>query len=159
MTRIRTCRIAVLLVLTLAIAGIAPVTTAHAGHRRAVDVATYNLYLGSDLGPVLAAQNLGQLVAATTAVYLQVVATDFVERADAIADQIENTQPSLVGLQEVSLWRTDAPADGPATPATEVSFDFLEILLDALADRGLDYRIVSVTNNFDGEPSIWFWRA
>ncbi|MGH2751290.1 MAG: endonuclease/exonuclease/phosphatase family protein [Actinomycetota bacterium] len=142
----------VLLVLTVVVALIAtPVAPAHSGHRRNADVMTYNLYLGGDLTPILTAQTFPEAVAAATGLYLQVVSTDFHARAASIAHEIEETSPALIGLQEVSLWQTDTPADGPATPATEVAFDFLKILLQALDDRGLDYAPVSVVENFDGE--------
>jgi endonuclease/exonuclease/phosphatase family metal-dependent hydrolase len=126
-------------------------TSASAGHRREVDVMTYNVFLGGDLTPVLTASTPEEFVAAATTLYQQVVTTDFPERARSIANSIDETDADLVGLQEVTLWRTDTPADGPATPATEVAFDFLDILLDALAERGLHYEPVSVVENFDGE--------
>ena len=112
---------------------------------------TYNVFLGGDLTPVLTASTPEEFVAAATTIYQQVGATDFPARARSIAKSIDETDPALVGLQEVTLWRTDTPADGPATPATDVAFDFLDILLDALAERGLEYRAVSVVENFDGE--------
>jgi hypothetical protein len=49
------------------------------------------------------------------------------------------------------LIRTDAPADGPVTPAETVAYDYLEILLAALAVRGLDYEPVAVASNADTE--------
>jgi len=129
-----------------------PLTTpAGARHRRQVDVMTYNVFLGGDLTPVITAQTPEAFVAAATNLYLQVEATDFSQRARSIARSIDETDPLLIGLQEVSLWRTDTPADGPATPATEVAYDFLEILLDALEERGLQYEPVSIVENFDGE--------
>jgi len=126
-------------------------TTASARHRRQVDVLTYNVFLGGDLTPVITAGTPEEFVAAATNLYQQVVATDFPQRAKSIAKSIDETDPLLIGLQEVSLWRTDTPADGPATPATDVAYDFLDILLDALAERGLHYEAVSVVDNFDGE--------
>ena len=126
-------------------------TPAGARHRRQVDVMTYNVFLGGDLTPVITAQTPEAFVTAATNLYLQVEATDFSQRARSIARSIDETDPLLIGLQEVSLWRTDTPADGPATPATEVAYDFLEILLDALEERGLQYEPVSIVENFDGE--------
>jgi hypothetical protein len=131
---------------------IAPLTTpASGGHHRDVDVLTYNIFLGGDLTPVLTASTQEEFVAAATTIYQQVIETDFPERARSIARSIDETDPALVGLQEVTLWRTDTPADGPATPATDVAFDFLDILLEALAERDLHYEPVSVVENFDGE--------
>lgn len=137
--------------LVVFVVGALPLTPAGAGHRRDVDVMTYNVFLGGDLTPVITAQTPEQFVLAATNLYQQVVATDFPARAASIANSIDETDPLLVGLQEVSLWRTDTPADGPATPAEDVAFDFLEILLDELDALGLHYEPVSVVDNFDGE--------
>ena len=138
----------VLIALVIALPLSAP---AIARHRRQVDVMTYNVFLGGNLTPVLTARTPEEFVAAATTIYQQVVATDFAQRARSIANSIDETDPLLIGLQEVSLWRTDTPADGPATPATDVAFDFLDILLEALAERGLHYEPVSIVDNFDGE--------
>jgi hypothetical protein len=57
----------------------------------------------------------------------------------------------LVGLQEAVLVRTQSPPDGPATPATTVVLDYVQILLNALAARGLHYEVVVQSINFDAE--------
>lgn len=123
---------------------------AAAGHGRQVTVLTRNLFIGTDLGPVFASQSFPELVGATTTAFLEVQATRFPERAEAIAGEIAATRPDVVGLQEAMLIRTDAPADGGATPAETVAWDYLEILLAALAARGLDYEPVAVVVNADG---------
>jgi endonuclease/exonuclease/phosphatase family metal-dependent hydrolase len=76
---------------------------------------------------------------------------NFPERAAGLAAEIEETQPDVVGLQEVVMVRTDTPADGPATPAEQVSLDYLQILLDKLQARGLNYAAVVQSINFDIE--------
>ena len=123
---------------------------AAAGNGRQVTVMTRNLFIGTDLGPVFAAPSFPQLVGATTTAFLEVQATNFPERAQAIAGEVAATRPDVVGLQEAMLIRTDAPADGPATPAETVAWDYLEILLAALAARGLDYEPVALVVNGDG---------
>jgi endonuclease/exonuclease/phosphatase family metal-dependent hydrolase len=124
---------------------------AAAGHGRQVTVMTRNLFVGTDLTPIFSAQTVPQLVGATTTAFLEVQATRFPERAQAIADEIEATRPDVVGLQEAMLIRTDAPADGPVTPAETIAYDYLELLLAALASRGLDYEPVAVVTNADTE--------
>jgi endonuclease/exonuclease/phosphatase family metal-dependent hydrolase len=124
---------------------------AAAGHGRQVTVMTRNLFVGTDLTPIFTAPTLPQLVGATTTAFLEVQATRFPERAEAIADEIAATRPDVVGLQEAMLIRTDAPADGPASPAETVAYDYLETLLAALAARGLDYEAVTVVTNADNE--------
>ncbi|MER6315286.1 endonuclease/exonuclease/phosphatase family protein [Streptomyces sp. NPDC001581] len=120
------------------------------GGRTPLRVATRNLHLGADLAPVLAATTPQELVAAVTTVWANVRATDFTERAEALADEIAESEPHLVGLQEAVLWRSQTPA-GPGG-ATHVEYDFLRILLDELAARGKHYAAVaSVTVGSDFE--------
>ncbi|MGB8433616.1 MAG: endonuclease/exonuclease/phosphatase family protein [Burkholderiales bacterium] len=118
-----------------------------------VTVMTYNVYVGGDLEPVTSAiiqspPNPLDIGLAAGALFGQVQATDFSARATGIAAQIEATQPHVIGLQEVALWRT-GPVD-PA-PATNVAYDFLGILQSELAARGLNYSVVAQHSAFDAE--------
>ncbi|MDP6368396.1 MAG: hypothetical protein QF615_02220, partial [Planctomycetota bacterium] len=92
-----------------------------------IKVASYNLYLGADIAPIMAATDGATLIGAVSAAWAQVRANDFTERAVAIADQIEAEGPDLIGLQEVSIYRVQSPGDaivGGTVPATDVVFDF-----------------------------------
>lgn len=117
---------------------------------RPVKVMTWNLYLGADLRPVLAPKTLAELAAAATGVSLELVATDFPRRAETIADAVRRARPDLIGLQEAELWRIQSPSD-PTSSATDVKYDFVEILREALAARGLEYVPVSAVTNADFE--------
>jgi endonuclease/exonuclease/phosphatase family metal-dependent hydrolase len=83
--------------------------------------------------------------------------TNFPARAELLADEIVEARPDFVGLQEVALWRS-----GPVqltqvgvANATTVDYDFLQILLDALAARGASYAAVNVGLRADVEaPSF-----
>jgi endonuclease/exonuclease/phosphatase family metal-dependent hydrolase len=121
-----------------------------------LQVMTRNLYLGADLTPVLVATDLPSTLAATTEVWDAVRnANDFRVRAEALADEIATARPDLVGLQEVSLWRTQPPpADGLATRATSVAFDFLSILRSELASRGVPYDVAAQVDLFDFEAPV-----
>ena len=68
---------------------------------------------------------------------------DFPARADAIADLLADEQPDVVGLQEVANWEATSLTGNPVP-----SYDFLQILLDALAERGTPYRAVATNTNF-----------
>ena len=151
MTRFR-----VLLVLTTLALLIAPIGRAQphrfdGGHGKQVTVMTRNLFLGTDLNPIFAAPTPPALFAAVGAGWAQVQANDFPARAQAIADEIAAARPDLVGLQEAILYRTDVPPDGPATPAETVAYDFVQLLVDALADRGLHYTPASTFTGTDVE--------
>jgi endonuclease/exonuclease/phosphatase (EEP) superfamily protein YafD len=103
-------------------------------------VMTQNLYLGADISDGLAAADFSQLIAAATRQFAMVQATNFPERATAIANEVAATTPDLVGLQEAVLWRSQTPADFSPTPnATHIEFDYVQLLLDALAAKGLHY--------------------
>lgn len=121
-----------------------PVAAAPATPHPEITVMTRNLYLGSSLTPAIDAETLPQFVVAVAQIYRTSVFTDFPTRASAVADEVAATQPDLIGLQEVSNWMATPLGKPTATPP---SFDFLTILLDALAAKGLDYSVAGVVNN------------
>jgi endonuclease/exonuclease/phosphatase family metal-dependent hydrolase len=118
---------------------------------RKVTVMTRNLYLGTDLQPILGAPSLPALFGAVAAGYANVQASNFPGRAEALAEEIAGARPDLVALQEAMLLRTDVPPDGPATPAENVTYDFLGLLQAALADRGESYEVVATVTGTDAE--------
>lgn len=122
---------------------------AKAKKRAHVTVMTRNLYLGTDLIPIVLAPSLAEFEAAASAGFAQVRATSFPRRARLIAREIRRTKPHLIGLQEVALWRT-GPKD-PNAAATNVAYDFLRILRRALRRIKQPYRVVRVTTEADVE--------
>jgi endonuclease/exonuclease/phosphatase family metal-dependent hydrolase len=117
--------------------------------QRQLTAASYNLYLGADLTPLFSASSSAELTQRAGQVYANVVKTDFPARAEAIADLLAANPPDVAGLQEVALWET-GPIGGPLSP----SYDFLQLLLDALARHGLVYRPVATNANFSGAMPI-----
>jgi endonuclease/exonuclease/phosphatase family metal-dependent hydrolase len=122
-----------------------------AGNGRQMTVMSRNLFIGASLDPIFAAQTFPELVGAATTVFLESRATRYAERMEAIADEIEETRPDVIGLQEVAIIRTDTPADGASTPAATVVDEFLDALLASLRARGLDYEVAAVVVNADAE--------
>ena len=121
---------------------------------RELGVMTRNMYLGTDFAEIFAAQTPEQLVAEVAEAYTEVEASKPAERIAGIADEIQSKSPDLVGLQEVALWRIGAPFD--PSPAELATYDFLQLLLDELAARGLHYRAVKTLTNFDAEvPAVF----
>lgn len=122
-----------------------------------IKVMSRNIYLGADIFPVLAAAQNPDPVAvpmAVTGVFQSVQASNFPERAQALADEIGRHKPDVIGLQEVSTWRTQIPGDfllGNPTQASDVAYDFLEILQAALNARGLHYHVAASVDNADLE--------
>lgn len=117
-----------------------------------LEVMTWNLYLGTDFESLFDVTSLAEIPGAAAAAWEDVQATRFEDRAESIADSIAATAPALVGLQEVELYRIQSPGDGwTGAPAEDVALDFLDLLLTALADRGLDYAVVARTTTVDIE--------
>jgi endonuclease/exonuclease/phosphatase family metal-dependent hydrolase len=124
-----------------------------------VTVMTRNLYLGTELDALILAPDLTAFREATTAAWARAQSNDFRARAAELAQEIADTLPDLVGLQEVSLWRIQVPGDFGApssVPATTVAIDHLAILLDELQQRGLAYEAVpgATIELFDQEVPI-----
>lgn len=120
---------------------------------RSVTVMTRNAYHGVDAetAALVTATDFPDLLQKVAAVYQGYFERNFPERASALAAEIEARRPHLIALQEAILVRTQAPPDGPATPATTVALDFVQILLDALAGRGLQYEVAIQAVNSDHE--------
>jgi endonuclease/exonuclease/phosphatase family metal-dependent hydrolase len=112
----------------------------HHGGKRQLTVMTRNLYLGSSLGPALAAKTPEEFIEAVARIYATVQYTNFPARAEAIADEIQATEPDLIGMQEVTKWTTEGLNPPPG-------YDFLAILQGDLEARGLHYSVASVANN------------
>jgi endonuclease/exonuclease/phosphatase family metal-dependent hydrolase len=120
---------------------------------RVVRVMTRNVYHGVDaeIFAIPGATSGLELLTRVAAVYNGYLARDFPARAAALATEIAATRPDLIGLQEAVLVRTQSPADGATTAATTVAFDYVQLLLDALAARGLSYEVVAQSAGFDAE--------
>ena len=112
---------------------------------------TWNIYQGADQSPIFNATTPYEFVTAVGSAYNRVQATNFGERVDSIADEIQDTQPHLIGLQEAILVRTQIPSDGLETPATNTKLDYLQILINTLAKRGLIYEPIVVQVSTDIE--------
>jgi len=124
-----------------------------------VTVMTYNIFQGSELSHSLAAKTLAQLGPAVAADYENVIRSNIPARAQALAAEIKANDPALVGLQEAVLWRTAPAGKSPvAIPgtATHVSYDFVKLLVRALAALGAHYHAVAITNNLDIQATADF---
>jgi endonuclease/exonuclease/phosphatase family metal-dependent hydrolase len=127
----------------------APPTHAQAvPSQRVVPIMTQNMDEGTGFGPLLTASTVSDFLASVTATYQEVQASNASERAAGVAREIAVAKPALVGLQEVSLWRTGSPGS-PA--ATIVQVDQLASLLSALQAQGLHYAPLAVQENLDVE--------
>jgi len=138
---------------------------------RGITVMTRNIYVGADLDAVIASP-ADQVPFAVAAAYQQFHQTDFDVRVAAVANEIEATMPHLVGLQEISKIQTQSPGDfftfdengnpvvnNPYPNASTLEYDYLQILLDTLDARGLDYRVGAFVQNLDIELPMYTGNA
>ncbi|MDH3680034.1 MAG: endonuclease/exonuclease/phosphatase family protein [Acidimicrobiia bacterium] len=112
-------------------------------------VMTLNLYVGADLSSFNPVQILETIEA-----------TDFEERAATIAEEIDDRNPDLIGLQEVSDLSVTFGQFGEPVPG-EPQLNYLQILLDELAERGEHYFVASEVTNakvslpLDPDGFVW----
>lgn len=145
----------VLAVVAVLVGVLLPTASAQADGGPKLTVMTRNLYLGTGLTNTVTAASFPEFVAAVSQNWANVVASDFPTRAGALAAEIRQTQPDVVGLQEVSLWREQLTSDtvtGTTTPNAEhVVYDFLALLQAELDAAGSPYKAVSTSQNADVE--------
>jgi len=133
--------------LQIALSGLCSQAVAEDNRDRVLPIMTRNLDEATDFSPIFQATTPQDFANQVAAAYLEVQASNIPERAAGIADEIAAKQPYLVGLQEVSVWRT-----GPLfMHADTVTFNALQSLLTALAARGQHYAVIAALKEFEAE--------
>lgn len=120
--------------------------------RPRLSVMSRNLYIGADVDAVIGAlaspdpsDDFPTLLHAISVLQ----ETAFPARAEALAREIARYQPHVIGLQEV----TDLDIDlTPFGIPVAVSLDFLSVLQDELARRGLSYVAAAQVTNIQTAP-------
>ncbi len=114
-------------------------------------VMTYNVYLGTNLDPIMEATTEADFLTAAYLAYAELQQTNFPQRAGKIADQIAAVQPDIVGLDEVALWSVSAPYDPVAQQGAPfvTQYDFLTLVIDSLKARHLHYAAASADTTSD----------
>jgi endonuclease/exonuclease/phosphatase family metal-dependent hydrolase len=148
----------------LAAAVLISITTAQAGAdgvggKRGFDTMTVNLYIGGGIDRVIALDPanpdyLSNLVFTVTGVYYEIVASQPAARMQGVADAIAARLPDIVAVQEATLLRNQSPGDlvvGGTTPATNVVFDYLGMLVSALNARGAPYAVAATSYEWEAE--------
>ncbi len=111
-----------------------------------VRVMSQNMYVGLDVLP-LAFAPLDQLPFVAADGFADFLTNRPLDRIDALANEIALLRPHLIGLQEVTRIFEQFPSDtvlGVFTPnASDEFIDFLAVLQEELASRGLDYEVAA----------------
>jgi endonuclease/exonuclease/phosphatase family metal-dependent hydrolase len=113
--------------------------------RHTITVMTRNLFLGADLIPLATTPPGPQFEQTASDMFAGVKAEDPNGRMKLVAGEIAKAKPDLVGLQELSLWRT-----GPA-PASSVAFDYIKQITRQLKRLHRSYRVVAIKTGFNVE--------
>ncbi len=110
-------------------------------------VLTRNMYLGGRVGIVFGADfgNPAEIVAAATQVWGQIQHTNFRERAVALAGEIAEHRPHVVGIQEIPQYVVLTPSPPGTPPGFVEAQDHLQMLMEAL--EGLPYSLAAVQEN------------
>src|SRR5690554_5127736 len=89
---------------------------------------TLNLYIGTDVSKVLSAPSQAEIPVRAAEAFQTLVATNFPDRAQTLAELIEQSRPHVIGVQEATLIRLQSSGDaigGGTTPAEDVFQDYL----------------------------------
>ena len=126
--------------------------SSHGRGANRIVVMTRNLYVGAEVDSVIAAlatpDPSDDITALLTAIdTLQV--TDYPARAAAIAKEVARARPHFVGLQEVSEIHINLT---PLGLPVVIDLDFLPILENELAARGLTYSAAASVRNLEAAP-------
>lgn len=113
-----------------------------------VKVMSRNLYLGAEIQSIARAKTREEFSAGAQEALRQIAANNFIERAEALAKEIVEKKPHLVGLQEVYNFTINGENGPPPFR------DSLEDLLNALDAKGAYYNVAAVVKNLDITISI-----
>jgi hypothetical protein len=141
-------------------------------------VMTLNLYIGADILGVNEPRLCGALQAVNE-LFEDIVASNPPERIEAGADMIAQQRPHVIALQEVYRISKQVPSnsfvlDGSEfvfanfdvneddsitfiTDAEDIVFDYLDLLLDALTERGLQYEVVEDALAYESDFEFPSW--
>ncbi len=119
---------------------------------RQVVVATYNVDFGTNLAHLFGLKDLGQIIAAAKTAYQEVLASNYPERAAAIAKVLAAARPDAAGLQEADTWEKRDPSQ-PGSMFSMVE-DFPTLIQRDLAARGLHYDLAVMNQTFQAQMPL-----
>jgi endonuclease/exonuclease/phosphatase family metal-dependent hydrolase len=134
--------LALLVLISLGLA-FAPAVLAGPPDKPAPTVMTRNQYLGAEIQSLAAAPDPPAFFAALREALIQIAENDFPARARALAREIADKRPDIVGLQEVFDFRING-VNGPPP-----FVDHLAETLQALEELGTPYVAVASVRNFN----------
>lgn len=125
-----------------------------AGAASTLTVATRNLALGVDLSRLFRADSMADVRDIAGSMLRQIRSHPYQARMDAIAEEVADSRPHVLGLQEAATIRVQEDSDFAETTTPNASttvVDLLELLASALDSRGLEYEVESSVVTTDVE--------
>jgi len=123
---------------------------AQGGQAKAFEVYTQNLFLGGDTGPLFSLDfsdpgAIGEVIAATSAFYQEMLASNIPERVTEFVNEIDERRPDVVALQEAVGYATGLLnlATFQFTP-TAPGPDLLDAVMKEIKARDLPYEIAVI---------------
>jgi len=111
---------------------------------RTIKIMTRNLYQGTDFTEAMSSQTQLEFFTNVTLTMNNVRATNPPARMAAIAAEIAEQEPDLVGLQEATIWQT-----GPAFDQLKTEFDLGQLVMRELVKLKVEYVPIVVFKGFD----------
>jgi hypothetical protein len=146
-------RRAALLGVLSVLAVIAVASPVDVGGKKAIKVYQGNAYVGGFIEAPLALDptdpNYGSnLLVTVTGVYMQIAASDPPARMAGLAEEIATHRPDIAALEEMyTIEQAPATLEGPGE--FTVVYDYLQLLTNALAAKGLHYKMAVVSTEMD----------
>jgi endonuclease/exonuclease/phosphatase family metal-dependent hydrolase len=131
-------------ILLFAIVLVPTTATGQNDGKATVKVMTYNVNEGTDFLEVLSATNPIDFLKAVQITLNNIDSTNPPLRMQAVAKEIAQTQPDLVGLQEVTTWSVGG----------QVRYDMLDELISALHGLGENYSAIVIADEFQLEAPM-----
>jgi endonuclease/exonuclease/phosphatase family metal-dependent hydrolase len=129
-------RILALTIVSVSIMLVCGLSPALAESGRTIKVMTQNMDAGTDLGFVFGMEDT---VAGAQLTYQEITTQgEIPRRAQRLAAEIIAAEPDLINLQEVTTWAVTSTAGG-----TQILYDQLNLLMNALAERRAHYQVVA----------------
>ncbi len=128
----------------------APAGTSGVGGQKDFKCFTGNAYIGAEIEAALTVNPSDpvKLIQTTTAIYMEILASQPPARLAALAREIASESPDVAGL--VEMWTIEtAPATTQGPGDFTVVYDYLNLLTNALAASGAHYDVAVVSKEME----------
>ncbi len=121
------------------------------GGKKDLTVYQANAFIGGEIEKALTVDpsKPAEVLKTVTEIYMEVLASDPPKHMTGLADEIVSARPDLVSLEEVYTIEKAPATDQGAPGDFAVVFDYLQLLTDTLAAKGVHYKVAVVSTESD----------